>query len=154
MASKSPQSKSDKAPEDTSTQTPQGDSGRPSVKDPSGTTGTGTLARRGRRQKCYNCGKFGTHIASECPEQKAGDTCYNCGKSGHVARNCPSELDLTKEECYNCHEKGHLAKNCTKPPNEENRCYNCDKTGHLARDCSAPKRPTTEECYNCGKKVM
>ena len=39
--------------------------------------------------------------------------CLRCGKTGHVERDC--KTDLSRVECFRCGEKGHIGARCPKP---------------------------------------
>ena len=39
--------------------------------------------------------------------------CLRCGKTGHVERDC--KTDLSRVECFRCGEKGHIGSRCPKP---------------------------------------
>jgi cellular nucleic acid-binding protein len=94
------------------------------------------MATRGfkRRQKCYNCGSFGFHMAKDCTAEPKNSSCYICSKEGHIARECDQAPAPENVECYQCKKKGHIAKDCPDP-----ECYNCGATGHIAKACPDSK---------------
>ena len=39
--------------------------------------------------------------------------CHTCGKRGHMSRNCPSNVNKTKNfTCFRCGKKGHVRAEC------------------------------------------
>ncbi len=55
--------------------------------------------------------KAGSGQAAAVPKtagKRVNVNCYNCGQAGHVAADCPSEVEL----CYNCQQPGHRKDNC------------------------------------------
>lgn len=39
--------------------------------------------------RCYNCGDFGGHIASKCPQGPLPKRCHQCKSSDHLIADCP-----------------------------------------------------------------
>lgn len=46
-------------------------------------------ARRGNRQRCFNCGKSG-HQTRECELPPGNTNCYTCLQPGHKSSECPN----------------------------------------------------------------
>ena len=51
--------------------------------------------------------------AEEDSVNSVSANCLRCGKTGHVERDC--KTDLSRVECFRCGEKGHIAARCPKP---------------------------------------
>ena len=52
--------------------------------------------------------------------------------------NCRIRLRQGTPRCYKCHETGHLARDCKSEIDRSAQCYRCGKEGHKAVEC-----PTT-----------
>ena len=46
--------------------------------------------KRLKKVRCYNCGDFGSHLASDCPEAPMPKRCHNCKSSDHLIEDCPT----------------------------------------------------------------
>lgn len=65
------------------------------VRSPSGGDCKGSHRRPGARQKykkvrCYNCGEFANHLASQCNKGPMPKRCHNCKSEEHLIEDCPT----------------------------------------------------------------
>ncbi len=51
--------------------------------------------KKSKKARCYNCGEFGSHLASSCPQEPMSKRCYNCKSADHLIEECPT-LDEQK----------------------------------------------------------
>lgn len=42
-----------------------------------------------RKIRCYNCGEFANHVASQCSLGPMGKRCHNCKSFDHLVVDCP-----------------------------------------------------------------
>lgn len=42
-----------------------------------------------RKVRCYNCGEFANHVASQCSLGPMGKRCHNCKSFDHLVVDCP-----------------------------------------------------------------
>uniref|UniRef100_A0A336K3K3 CSON010104 protein n=1 Tax=Culicoides sonorensis TaxID=179676 RepID=A0A336K3K3_CULSO len=42
-----------------------------------------------RKVRCYNCGEFANHVASQCSLGPMGKRCHNCKSFDHLVADCP-----------------------------------------------------------------
>ncbi|XP_036671054.3 protein lin-28 homolog [Drosophila suzukii] len=54
-----------------------------------GSTYRPRINRRTRRMRCYNCGEFANHIASECALGPQPKRCHRCRGEDHLHADCP-----------------------------------------------------------------
>ncbi|XP_068142272.1 protein lin-28 homolog [Drosophila tropicalis] len=54
-----------------------------------GSTYRPRINRRTRRMRCYNCGEFANHIASECGLGPQPKRCHRCRSEDHLHADCP-----------------------------------------------------------------
>ncbi|KPU78506.1 uncharacterized protein Dana_GF27645 [Drosophila ananassae] len=54
-----------------------------------GSTYRPRINRRTRRMRCYNCGEFANHIASECSLGPQPKRCHRCRSEDHLHADCP-----------------------------------------------------------------
>ncbi|KAH8418256.1 hypothetical protein KR222_007199, partial [Zaprionus bogoriensis] len=55
----------------------------------SGSTYRPRINRKARRMRCYNCGEFANHIASECAQGPQPKRCHRCRSEDHLHADCP-----------------------------------------------------------------
>ncbi|SPP76950.1 protein lin-28 homolog isoform X1 [Drosophila guanche] len=55
-----------------------------------GSTYRPRINRRTRRMRCYNCGEFANHIASECALGPQPKRCHRCRGEDHLHADCPN----------------------------------------------------------------
>lgn len=67
-------------------------------------------------KRCGNCKEMG-HFISECPKPLV---CPRCGEE-HMLKDCSIAA-----KCYHCGEEGHMAKEC---PTHVELCKNCLESG-------------------------
>lgn len=65
------------------------------VRSPKGGDCKGSHRRPGARQKykkvrCYNCGEFANHLASQCTKGPLPKRCHNCKSEDHLIEDCPT----------------------------------------------------------------
>ena len=48
--------------------------------------------------RCYNCGDFGTHLASRCPHSEMPKRCHHCKDPGHLIGECPTLPEELRRE--------------------------------------------------------
>ncbi|KAH8365949.1 hypothetical protein KR093_007597 [Drosophila rubida] len=54
-----------------------------------GSTYRPRINRKTRRMRCYNCGEFANHIASECAQGPQPKRCHRCRSEDHLHADCP-----------------------------------------------------------------
>ncbi|XP_064546184.1 protein lin-28 homolog [Drosophila montana] len=54
-----------------------------------GSTYRPRINRKTRRMRCYNCGEFANHIASECAIGPQPKRCHRCRSEDHLHADCP-----------------------------------------------------------------
>ncbi|XP_030372097.1 protein lin-28 homolog [Scaptodrosophila lebanonensis] len=54
-----------------------------------GSTYRPRINRKTRRMRCYNCGEFANHIASECALGPQPKRCHRCRGEDHLHADCP-----------------------------------------------------------------
>ena len=52
--------------------------------------------RKLKKVRCYNCGDFGNHLASNCPQAPMPKRCHNCKSSDHLIEECPTLPEAEK----------------------------------------------------------
>ncbi|XP_071710699.1 phragmoplastin interacting protein 1 [Rutidosis leptorrhynchoides] len=120
------------------------------------------MARKAKRQTCYDCGEKG-HLSSSCPNKKAADVAVTDYETNYTAFD-GEETDnvgdgkLKRRTCYECGEKGHLSSLCpNKKAADVAHTYNRtndvlfdevkEEVGNLG-DGKLKRR----SCYECGEK--
>ena len=58
--------------------------------------------------RCYNCGEFANHLASQCNMDPMPKRCHHCKSEDHLIENCPT---LPDEKRRNGDEKGTTDQN-------------------------------------------
>ena len=43
-----------------------------------------------KKVRCYNCGEFANHLASQCNMDPLPKRCHNCKSEEHLIENCPT----------------------------------------------------------------
>ena len=43
-----------------------------------------------KKVRCYNCGEFANHLASQCPNGPLPKRCHNCKAEDHLIEDCPT----------------------------------------------------------------
>ncbi|KAI7748554.1 hypothetical protein M8C21_008484, partial [Ambrosia artemisiifolia] len=120
------------------------------------------VARKGKRQTCYDCGEKG-HLSSSCPNKKAADVAHTSNEANDVAFD-EVEVDnvgdgkLKRRTCYECGEKGHLSSLCpNKTAADVAHTYN--RIDDVAFDKDEKEvdnigdgKLKRRTCYECGEK--
>lgn len=47
--------------------------------------------KRFRKVRCYNCGEFANHLASDCAQGPLPKRCHYCKKEDHLVADCPEK---------------------------------------------------------------
>ncbi|KVI06918.1 Nucleotide-binding, alpha-beta plait, partial [Cynara cardunculus var. scolymus] len=73
------------------------------------------VARKAKRQTCYECGHKG-HLSSSCMNRKAANVAHTGYETNDVAFDITNTLAsmLRRRTCYECGERGHLSSLCPK----------------------------------------
>jgi len=45
--------------------------------------------KRFQKIRCFNCGRYGTHVAHKCPIGPLDKCCYQCHATDHLIATCP-----------------------------------------------------------------
>lgn len=53
--------------------------------------------RKTRRMRCYNCGEFANHIASECAQGPQPKRCHRCRSEDHLHADCPHRNVVSRD---------------------------------------------------------
>lgn len=62
--------------------------------------------------------------------------CWNCDRLGHLSRDCPKPIAVSRVQCLNCSKFGHFTRRCPEPVDVSKiRCRDCGKLGHKAQNC-------------------
>ncbi|KAI3783368.1 hypothetical protein L1987_42447 [Smallanthus sonchifolius] len=121
------------------------------------------VARKAKRQTCYDCGEKG-HLSSSCPNKNAADVAHTSNKTDDVgideveADDNIGDGKVKRRTCYECGEKGHLSSSC---PNK--KAADVAHTGNRTDDVVFDKDEKEAEnigdgklkrrtCYECGEK--
>lgn len=49
-------------------------------------------------RRCYNCGQFASHLASECELGPLPKRCHNCKSEAHLVADCPEKPQKPQEK--------------------------------------------------------
>ncbi|KAI7757375.1 hypothetical protein M8C21_003098 [Ambrosia artemisiifolia] len=120
------------------------------------------VARKGKRQTCYDCGEKG-HLSSSCPNKKAADVAHTSNEANDVAfdeveADNVGDVKLKRRTCYECGEKGHLSSLCpNKTAADVAHTYN--RIDDVAFDKDEKEvdnigdgKLKRRTCYECGEK--
>ncbi|KAJ9545561.1 hypothetical protein OSB04_025268 [Centaurea solstitialis] len=131
------------------------------------------VARKAKRQTCYECGEKG-HLSSSCPNRKAADVAHTRNETDDVAFDTTdtysSMVDtnigdgkLKRRTCYECGEKGHLSSACPKKQGAADVAHTRNVTNDVAFGTTDTYASTVDAdigygkvqrrtCYECGEK--
>ena len=54
--------------------------------------------KKHKKVRCYNCGEFANHLASQCNMAPMPKRCHNCKSQDHLIENCPTLPEEKKRE--------------------------------------------------------